>query len=50
MEEVAKELGYDSLAYFDRVFKKYTDMTPLQYRKLKKKIIVVRKLGGGYGL
>ena len=37
MEEVAKELGYDSLAYFDRVFKKYTDMTPLQYRKMKKK-------------
>lgn len=37
MEEVAMELGYESLAYFDRVFKKYTDMTPLQYRKMKKR-------------
>lgn len=38
MEEVARELGYESLAYFDRVFKKYTDITPLQYRKKKRKM------------
>ena len=48
MEEVAKELGYDSLAYFDRVFKKYTDMTPLQYRKMKKKIIGIHLLSHNF--
>ena len=35
MTEIANLLGYDSLTYFERVFKKQVGMTPLQYRKLK---------------
>ena len=33
MTEIANMLGYDSLTYFERVFKKQIGMTPLQYRK-----------------
>lgn len=35
MTEIANLLGYDSLTYFERVFKKQMGMTPLQYRKMK---------------
>ncbi|MCR5771924.1 MAG: AraC family transcriptional regulator [Butyrivibrio sp.] len=33
MAEIANRLGYDSLTYFERVFKKQMTITPLQYRK-----------------
>lgn len=36
MEDISKMLGYERLSYFDRVFKKYTGISPLQYRKSKK--------------
>ncbi|WP_394524086.1 helix-turn-helix domain-containing protein [Lacrimispora sp. JR3] len=36
MEDISKKLGYERLSYFDRVFKKHTGTTPLQYRKSKK--------------
>ena len=35
--EVAAMLGYDSLTYFERVFKKNLSLTPLQYRKKNRK-------------
>lgn len=31
--EVAEVAGFESITYFERVFKKYTDKRPLQYRK-----------------
>ena len=37
MEEISQKLGYERLSYFDRVFKKYVGMSPLQYRKSKRK-------------
>lgn len=33
MAEIANRLGYDSLTYFERVFKKQMAVTPFQYRK-----------------
>ena len=33
MTEIANLLGYDSLTYFEKVFKKYTETSPLKYRK-----------------
>ncbi|SFU52153.1 helix-turn-helix transcriptional regulator [Butyrivibrio sp. INlla21] len=33
MTEIANILGYDSLTYFERVFKKQMEVTPFQYRK-----------------
>ena len=33
MAEIANRLGYDSLTYFERVFKKQMKVSPLQYRK-----------------
>lgn len=33
MTEIANRLGYDSLTYFERVFKRQMTVTPLQYRK-----------------
>ncbi len=36
MAEIANRLGYDSLTYFERVFKKQMTVTPLQYRKTYK--------------
>ena len=36
MEDISKRLGYERLSYFDRVFKKYTGLSPLQYRKSMK--------------
>ena len=31
--EVAEKLGFDNSNYFGKVFKKYTGLTPEQYRK-----------------
>lgn len=33
VSEVASEVGFDNFTYFSTMFKKYTDMTPNQYRK-----------------
>lgn len=33
MKEIGYQMGYSSPAYFSHVFKKYTGMTPLQYKK-----------------
>jgi AraC-like DNA-binding protein len=33
ISEIAQHLGYTSLTYFERMFKQYTDITPLRYRK-----------------
>lgn len=33
IEEVAQDVGYRQNSYFIKVFKKYTELTPLQYRK-----------------
>lgn len=33
ISEIAENVGYDSLTYFERVFKKYTETSPLKYRK-----------------
>lgn len=38
--EIAERLGYESITYFEKVFKRYVETTPLKYRKkalLKKK-------------
>ncbi len=35
MQEIAEKLGYESLTYFERVFKKQLSVTPLQYRKMR---------------
>ena len=34
--EIAEILGFESITYFERVFKKYTDDTPLKYKKRMK--------------
>ena len=34
--EIAEILGFESITYFERVFKKYTDDTPMKYRKRMK--------------
>ncbi|WP_124065566.1 AraC family transcriptional regulator [Clostridium sp. E02] len=36
--EISLILGFESVTYFERVFKNHTDMTPLRYRKEAKKI------------
>ena len=30
--EIAAQAGFENLTYYERVFKKYTDTTPLKYR------------------
>lgn len=37
IKEVSDKLGYESISYFDRVFKNYVGISPLQYRKSKLK-------------
>ncbi len=37
--EISEQLGFQSITYFVRVFKKYTETSPLQYRKQNKKEI-----------
>lgn len=31
--EISEQLGYESITYFEKVFKRYTEFTPLKYRK-----------------
>lgn len=31
--EISEILGFESITYFERIFKKHTDVTPLKYRK-----------------
>lgn len=33
LREISETLGFDNVAYFSKVFKKHTDMTPSDYRK-----------------
>ena len=33
ISEVASILGYDSVTYFERIFKKFMNVTPLKYKK-----------------
>ena len=33
MIEIGEEVGYNNANHFSRIFKKYTDMTPMEYRK-----------------
>lgn len=35
--QIAELIGYDSITYFEKVFKKYIELSPLQYRKKQKK-------------
>ena len=35
--EISLEVGYDSSAYFSKIFKRRTGMTPLEYRASKDK-------------
>jgi YesN/AraC family two-component response regulator len=35
--EISEILGFESVTYFERVFKKHADMTPLNYKKKRKK-------------
>lgn len=35
--EISEVLGFESVTYFERVFKKHTDATPLKYRKEAKR-------------
>lgn len=34
ISDIALKCGYDDVAYFSRIFKQQTDMTPSQYRKM----------------
>lgn len=36
--EITKMVGYESISYFEKVFKKYTETSPLKYRKQNIKI------------
>lgn len=38
ISEIADRLGFDSVSYFEKVFKKYTEASPLKYRKQNIKI------------
>lgn len=35
--EISEILGFESVTYFERVFKKHTDISPLKYRKQREK-------------
>ncbi len=35
--EISSLVGYDNVTHFTRQFKKYTQMTPLEYRKIRRK-------------
>ena len=36
MEEISQRIGFSSASYYSKIFKKHTNMSPLQYRKQKK--------------
>ena len=33
ISEIAGQIGFGSMTHFEKIFKTYTSMTPLQYRK-----------------
>ena len=33
MDEISREVGFNSAAYFSKLFKKYKGISPLKYRK-----------------
>ncbi|BCJ94344.1 AraC family transcriptional regulator [Anaerocolumna cellulosilytica] len=35
--EIAERLGFESITYFEKVFKKYSEVSPIKYRKQKDK-------------
>lgn len=35
LSEIASNVGFSSLSYFNRIFKKYKHFTPSEYRKMK---------------
>ena len=37
ISEISNEVGYDNALYFSRLFRKYTGMTPTEYRKRNRK-------------
>lgn len=39
--EISEILGFESVTYFERVFKKHSDVTPLNYRKKHKKSVKI---------
>ena len=41
VRDIAEELGFDDVAYFDRVFKKEVGITPVQFRNVQKNKIEV---------
>ncbi len=41
--DIAAQLGYGNITYFDRAFKRATTMTPLQYRKANIRLVRDRK-------
>lgn len=38
ISEIASILGYGSLTYFERIFKKHTETTPMRYRKKRRQL------------
>ena len=38
MKEIAVDVGLENYAYFSRLFKKRTGLTPSQYRKVAKNL------------
>ena len=37
ISEISNEVGYENALYFSRLFRKYTGMTPTEYRKKREK-------------
>jgi YesN/AraC family two-component response regulator len=37
--EISKLVGFENISYFEKVFKKYTETSPLKYRKQNKQIV-----------
>ena len=46
ISEVAEAAGYENLTYFERVFRKHTGMSPLEYRKVHIKNARGRRISG----
>ena len=43
INEIAGIVGYDNALYFSRLFKKYTGMTPTEYKKRNRPTASLRK-------